>query len=115
MKVIELLNKIANGENIPNKILIEDNLYRYQGDDYLCEDTNEWLFSNGYKKDFLQDNLNKDIEMPTDFEEDKKIEKLNYPHIEIESGADDEIRDYLFKLKDKLDEIIDYINKENKE
>ena len=43
-------------------------------------------------------------------EEEKKLpEKLNYPHIEIESSADDEIRDYLYKVKDKLDEIIDYL------
>lgn len=31
---------------------------------------------------------------------------------EIKVMNNDEIRDYLFKVKDTLDEIIDYINKE---
>ena len=61
-----------------------------------------------FAKEIDFDILNDTIEI---LEEEKKIpEKLNYPHIEIESSADDEIRDYLYKVKDKFDEIIYYLN-----
>ena len=54
-----------------------------------------------YNLDYLEGNYS--------IEEKEIPEKLDYPHIEIESSADDEIRDYLYKVKDKFDEIIDYL------
>ena len=57
MTVIQLLNKIANGEEVPKKIKINGYIYEYQGDDYLYIDKNNdnheyWLFSEGYTDKF---------------------------------------------------------------
>ena len=51
MKIIDLLNKIANGEEVPKKIKLNHIIFVYQGDDYLYEDKdgNEcWLFGENY-------------------------------------------------------------------
>ena len=112
MKIIDLLNKIANGE-VPKKIIFENQVLKYDkdGQDYI-------VFEDGYLfcRLFSRNNnsfLNDEVEILDD-EEKGLPEKLNYPHIEIESSADDEIRDYLYKVKDKFDEIIDYLEKQRK-
>ena len=68
MKVIELLNKIANGEEVPKKIKYKNSIFtiREDKDDY-ANDT-DW-FTDKY--DFLE--LNDEVEV---IEEDKKIKKL---------------------------------------
>ena len=57
MKIINLLNKIINGEEIPEKIKVDDRLF------------------------VTEDILNKEVEI---IEEDKKIEKLDL-HIPCDS------------------------------
>lgn len=79
MKVIELLNKIANGEEVPNRIKYEKHIYEYEEGTYI---------------------LNNELEI---IEEPKKIEK-----IDISNGIS------VVNVAYKLNEIIDYINKENK-
>ena len=82
MKIIDLLNKIANGEEVPKKIRINGYIYEYQGDDYLFIDKNNdnheyWLFSEGYTDKFqwLDNFIRTKIEI---IEEEKKIpEKLD--------------------------------------
>ena len=108
MKIIDLLNKIANGEEVPKKFTYKGYLWEYDAKNEM------WFYYFGESKShrfdrlfYLNMILNDEVEI---LEEEKKIpEKLNYPHIEIESSADDEIRDYLYKVKDKLDEILDYL------
>lgn len=108
MKIIDLLDKIANGEEVPKKIRIDHWCYKF-----------EWVEheSNYYDKhediDLMsclscdKEELNYEVH---ELKEEKKIpEKIPYPHIEIESSAEDEIRDYLYKVKDKFDELIDYL------
>ena len=106
MKIIDLLNKIANGEEVPKKIKINGIIFDYQGDDYLYKDKKAkeyWLFSAGYTDKFmwLDSFLNTNVEI---IEEEKKIpEKLpnSYYH-----ENDDVIKD-MFKCK--INEIIDYL------
>ena len=98
MKIIDLLNKIANGEEIPKTFeynnyifnLGDDNRYRDQEDDYL---------SDSIRYDF--ENLNEEIKI---IEYEKIVDLTN------RSGEN-----YDKKLKDiygKINEIIDRLNKE---
>lgn len=101
MKIIDLLNKIANGEEIPKTFeynnyifnLGDDNRYRDQEDDYL---------SDSIRYDF--ENLNEEIEI---IEEDKKIEKLEEKYYHNEPAIIDD-------MAHKINEIIGYLNKGDK-
>lgn len=110
IKIIDLLNKIANGEEVPLKI-------HYGFDDYK-------LISYGYKTKIYQclnkpynvfsvktDCLNDEVEII----EDKKIEKLKRDMLYTTSN-DEEYKELLkiFNNKyntcvDKINEIIDYL------
>jgi hypothetical protein len=110
MTVIQLLNKIANGEDVPKKIKYEDNIYIHVDNYcYFCEETNEILSQNIYAE-FSR--LNDEIEI---IEEDKKIEKLDYAHPDIECSYNES--QLLLRIKEnkkKINEIIDHINKGDK-
>ena len=85
MKVIDLLNKIANGEIEANE------KFCYKGEKYRHIDN---LFGDYY----VEEVLNNEVEV---IEEDKKIEKI------------DRTKPFsTFDVANKVDEIIDYINKE---
>ena len=64
MKVIDLLNKIANGEEVPKKIKYNDYIYIAKGNaienfvDY-CSEEDEWCF-NRYVR---YENLNDEVEI----------------------------------------------------
>jgi hypothetical protein len=94
MKVIDLLNKIANGE------IDRNNKYHFSSYDYCT--INE--FFNRYILD--EENLNSEI---LEFKEEKKIpEKLD----EYADVSGDLACGWSFaekKLKDKINEIIDYL------
>ena len=71
MKVIDLLNKIANGEEVPKKIKYEKDTYIHIDNYcYYCEDTNLILSDRIFAE---YSKLNDEIEI---IEEPKKIEKL---------------------------------------
>ena len=125
MKIIDLLNKIANGEEVPKIIKYDDftywydktekDYYRYIGYD-LDNDDVEYLINGG----FISDILNDEVEI---IEEEKKIpEKLEkeliyvrepngfeHPDSELPSKEEmfnkiNEILDYLYYLKSKGDD-----------
>ena len=108
MKVIDLLNKIANGEEVPKK-------FTYKGYFWEYEKRNEMWFTyftrcgemKNYRFDrlfYLNKCLNDEIKIT---EEDKKIEKLEY----IENGDFIEVPSNQ-ELMSKINEIIDYIMEE---
>lgn len=80
MKVIDLLVKIANGEEVPNKITIDKSSYEFEwnGNMYLhrfCNKDGDYDF---VEPDYIH-NLDKEIHIIEDTPiEDKKIEKLDY-------------------------------------
>ena len=109
MKVIDLLNKIANGEEVPKKIKYKNKIYEWKEYDAHYGKTmtkKGWVKEHGYVaeenmtyfylKHCYQD-LNDEVEI---IEEDKKIEKLNKMHFHKKQR----------QLANKINEIIDYIN-----
>ena len=117
IKIIDLLNKIANGEEVPKKIKFCYRTFEYDGiSDYLCIDKNDCSkedYCNGYSihKWIFGSNLNNEVEI---LEEEKKIPgKIPYKC----SMGDANPREQFFVdsiniLRDKINEILDYL--ENK-
>ena len=107
MKVIDLWNKIAKGEN-PKKIKYYDDVYEfdcYEGEwGYVNKEycRYKW-FANEIDCD-LQEQLNDEVEI---IEEDKKIEKLKH-------AKEEDILVNGKSLLDKIDEIIDCLNNGDK-
>lgn len=108
MKVIDLLNKIANGEKI-KKIKYKNHIYEYYNGDFK-EDVGEyntnWLFASEI---IDLKNLNDEIEIIEENKESNKIKKLWHCHKEIDE--DNETLQFCVKniniLVDKVNEIID--------
>lgn len=99
IKIIDLLNKIANGEEVPKKIKINNVIYEYIGYMYCTEKANyqdieDYLFG---KWNF--NILNEEAEILD--EEDKKIEQIY-----TLNNESDEFR----VLANKINELIDEIN-----
>ena len=102
MKVIELLNKIANGEEVPKKIQVYNDIFVLDEENklYEHENTRTKLFSiyNG-------NILNYEV---TIIKEDKKIEKLDQTLNRSDIGED--YYRYIMENRFKINEIIDKIN-----
>lgn len=116
MKVIDLLNKISNGEEVPKKIKCYNTIYTF--DEYKGEvgyvDKNREIyrwFAKEIDCDTFED-LNKEIEI---IEEKKKIEKFEFDK-DLEYGVYQldlkGLNINLIKVAKRLNEIIDYINNE---
>lgn len=111
MKVIDLLNKIANGEEVPKKIKYDTKNYYFRNYDYkeydIVEDYIDEQTSFIDCIDFYK--LNDEIEI---IEEDKPIEKLkiafldNYEPNEIDRKCWNRLNEH----QDKINEIIDTVN-----
>lgn len=69
MKIIDLLNKIANGEEAPKKFIFANQTFEKQGS-YIEDEAGDSIFDS-MCTDFS--NINDEIEI---IEEDKEIEKL---------------------------------------
>lgn len=108
MKIIDLLNKITNGE-APSIIKYEYLIYDLtpEKDNYYCKNTMRW-FTNEINSLEI---LNNEVEI---IEEPKKIEKIKQLNnvanckelIELEDKQ--QINNHI--LKDKINELIDEIN-----
>ena len=76
MRIIDLLNKIAKGEEVPKKIKYNEDIYIHVDNYcYFCEETNKILSQNIYAE-FSR--LNDEVEI---IEEEKDIKE-----IEVENG-----------------------------
>ena len=126
MKVIDLLNKIANGEEVPKHIHIRDvDSYTWQEDvkEYWSDRDENNLLSD---LDLSSTNLKEDVEI---IEEDKKIEKMQKIKQRTDTGlfgsmVNDEIKvaeainkqaNYLSDIVSTINEIIDKLNEMEKE
>lgn len=110
IKVIDLLNKIANGEEIPKKIKINNVIYEYRGYMYCTEKANyqdieDYLFG---KWNF--NILNDEVEI---LEEEKKIPENNFNY--IYSCEDEHIMANFENIKTTLKDIIDYLKSKGDE
>ena len=104
MKIIDLLNKIANGEEVPKKIKYKDNIFYYdeQVKDYFdCDNTYYFIDDYVRNKYGITRCLDDEVEI---LDDNKKIEKIKY---EVRMGR---LLDEA--IIDKINELIDCINKE---
>lgn len=111
IKIIDLLAKIANGEQVPEKIKYNNKIWEYYvyADDYKGE--NIWLFEELFKYRRTIKFINDEVEI---IEKSKKIEKLDYKYVNT-YGNVSQHRKSEEPLIDKINELIDEINnlKEN--
>ena len=112
MKVIDLLNKIANGEDVPKKFKYKGEIYIYRT--YTFEDGDVMTgygFEDGGWLNIWRDNLNDEVEI---IEEPKKIEKIEQCNFDISKVFQDldivQVSQFTTGIVDKINEIIDYIN-----
>lgn len=106
MKIIDLLNKIANGEDVPKKIIYQNYIYEYQhrrdtenSFNYMCNENGKYL-SRRY---FIDNILNDEVEI---LEEENKIpEKIQKDDFE---GINEEEPKLWIAIR-KINEIIDYL------
>ena len=101
MKIIDLLNKIANGETF-KKLEYDEEVYIYNeiNRNYYDEGENYWLFDDG-----ICSILNEEVEI---IEEDKKIEKIKWKS-NVENLK--QVNTNTNEMIDKINEIIDEVNK----
>ena len=103
IKIIDLLNKIANGEKVPKKIKFGGELCSFdvEDKDYHCEKYGNIVWYLVDTSNNMNEVLDAELEI---IGEPKKIEKINrnrYPGTDI---------DPLDDILDKLDELIDAVN-----
>ena len=102
MKIIDLFNKIANGEDVPKKIRYRNKIWEYniKNQDYHNEnDTTNFLFSHLFDYFRTSDFINDEVGI---IEEPKKIEKLKAKYTS-QVGK--------LELANKINELIDEVNK----
>lgn len=115
MKIIDLLNKIANGEEVPKKIKYKNKIYeRYQN----ITTNNLYYYQVPNKNDFLIYQLESAIDLLDEveiLEEPKKIEKIARCDSFKVSGELYKPTENQEILRIKVNELIDEINnlKEN--
>lgn len=104
MEIIDVLNKIANGEEMPKRIMYMGEQYDYDKDnkDYTYPDkynTDIWLFDKYNATNIINDEI-EIIEEPK--EELEEIELLDTPYIKSEND---------FAVEKKINELIANQNK----
>ena len=107
IKVIDLLNMISKGEEVPKKILLNGIIFEYQGDDYLYKDEDKkehWLFSVSYtdKYMWLENFLKAEAEI---IEEQKKIEKIDFRTLNTQKEKNRAMKDTINKLIDEINNL----------
>ena len=101
MKIIDLLNKIANGEEVPKKIKYQNVIYIYYERlndmfNYKSDDKRHRFLEEDY---YIENILNDEVEIIE--EDNNKIEKMKIDEIEDAEHL---------KFKEKINEIIDYLD-----
>ena len=113
IKIITLLNKIANNEKVPKHILLTNIVFHYDDDVQDYENDSEYLFRDSFSNfDRSDDFLNIEVEEVEIIEKEKEIEKIG----EIYDGFTDSYYDTCLETTiKKIDELVDEINKLKKE
>lgn len=131
MRVIDLLNRIANGEELPKKIKYEGDIWELNTLENTYDNGECCLFEDYIDKKYvITDVLNDEIEIIEDTpkisklyinnklqydlspKEDKKIEKINLKGYTSCLGTDEEWTTSEEIIIVKINEIIDKLNKE---
>ena len=105
MKVIDLLNKIANGEEIPLKIKVKGYEYRQSNGQFWCDETEMYLIDNCTSIYHLND----EVEIIEEPQEHKIPEKMNF----VYKNEDDMQNANNERFKYYINAILDYLEEEN--
>ena len=110
IKIIDLLNKIANGEEVPKKIRFDNTNWNRICDEknvYYVNDTDDDLFIYFFRKN-LTFTLNDKVEI---IEEEKEIEKCDVlKHCVDFTKNENILLDNQLGLQKKINELIDVVN-----
>ena len=101
IKIIDLLNKIAKGEEVPKKIRFDNTNWNRICDEknvYYVNDTDDDLFIYFFRKN-LTFTLNDKVEI---IEEEKEIEKLDENNTNVLTN--------IIENRKKINELIDAVN-----
>ena len=114
MKVIDLLNKIANGEEVPKEVIYDNKPFYYDEEvcDYCNVGIDYTLFSDFLNKTYgLNNCLNDEVVIIKDEEEKKIPEKFEIKYEIDEDCTIDNSKAAFIEciLADKINEIIDYL------
>lgn len=137
IKIIDILNMIARGEEPPKKIVWKNKVYIYEDDDYYTEDEYDALLDYHEIVSILNDEVEileititpkedffknlKELGVTEIYKEDNiennkqdKIEKLDFDRNDItycegNLKTDEDMADIIIEIKDKINEIIDHI------
>ena len=103
IKIIDLLNKIANGEEVPKKFMYKNDIWEHYKElkDYTRAGKPNTFFTMYY----IHHILNDEVEI---IEEDKKIEKLTFNDTDV--CCVDGLMKQSLNIKKTINEIIDVIN-----
>ena len=113
IRVIDLLNKIAKGEEVPKKIKYEDIVFDYtkrnrEGLIYIADEYSNYEDNDNFLSPHLFwhiEKLNDEVEI---IEEDKKIENFYFSVYQDQKLGG---RDVVQNLEKKINELIDEVNK----
>ena len=101
IKIIDLFNKIANNEKVPNHIISNNVIFHYDDNVKDYENDFEYLFRDSFSNFGRSDEfLNIEVEEVEIIEEEKEIEKITLQFSETQKE-----KNRLFK--DKINEMID--------
>lgn len=108
MKVIDLLNRIAKGTDIPIRVKVFNDYYHYDIEDdmyYRDDEDKDEFYTDAMITGFV--NLNDSVEII----EDNKIEKLDQTLNRLD--INDDYYRYIMENRFKINEIIDKLNKDS--
>ena len=113
MKIIDLLNKIANGE-IPIKIEYKNKIYIYQENEqdyaYIEDGYYNWLLSDGTDMSFL----NEEVELIEDEIDIEAIQKLD-EWVISRNGEVTQTEGKILEIGNKVNELVQAVKQLNKE
>ena len=120
MKIIDLLNKRANGEEVPKKIRIEHWCYKFEWvehlDNYYDKSADLDLMS---ALSMSKEELNYEVKIIEEeieiIEEDKPIEKISNDLNYANNYSINNMKSNGKYLADKINELVDEVNKLKKE
>lgn len=102
IKIIDLLVKIANGEQVPEKIKYNNKIWEYDAysNDYKGEDI--WLFEELFEYRRTIEFINDEVEI---IEEPKKIEKIDFRTLNTQKEKNRAMKDTINKLIDEINNL----------
>ena len=102
MKIIDLLNKIANGEGVPKKINVYSYLWTFDIEKHDYTNIHNTVLFNDFIDNIITDSLNDEVEI---IEEEKEIKKFD-------TNKFHDIDELVYKINDLIDVINDMRDKE---